>query len=84
MPVLSVSLPRRREAALHMAALKRGIEADHIDHEGDVSYVDLVGARDKINEAAMEAGPVTVLDRSDSVPHGEAIFTLVGRIGFDD
>lgn len=84
MPVLSVRLPSRREQSLALAATKRGIEADLIDRDGGMSYVDLIGAQDKINAAAMEAGPVEVIDRMDSVPHMEPVFTLTGRKGFDE
>lgn len=84
MPVLSIKTPSPLAPVVRMAALKRGIEADTIEVDGNVTYIDLIGARDKINGAAAESPFVTVLDRTDSIPHGESVFTLVGRIGFDE
>ena len=81
MPVVSVSLPTRREQGLAVEAVKHGIEADLIDREDGTSYVDLIGADDKITLVLGKSVEVSVLDRLDKVEHMEPTFTMIGRRG---
>jgi hypothetical protein len=80
MPVLSVSLPASREAVLGLSCLKHGIEANKIDTEGSMIYVDLTGDTLMTLRAALAAGaePLAVVTYTEApkVKPGEA-----GRYG---
>lgn len=69
MPVLSVSIPVRKESILAIAALKYGVEAEVIDREigSSVLYVDLTGRTNKTMSVACEIG-ADVLDEQDKMP----------------
>ena len=65
MPVLSVSIPKRKESILSVCALKYGVEAEVIERdEGPNLYVDLIGRTNKTMSVACEVG-ANVLDEVD-------------------
>lgn len=65
MPVLSVSIPKRKESILSVCALKYGVEAEVIDRDdSDNLYVDLTGRTNKTMSVACEVG-AEVIDEVD-------------------
>lgn len=78
MPVLSCTIPARSEGRISMVALLHGVEADKIDSEDGIIYVDFIGSEDKINLVALD-DEVKIIEQIDSVPHDEPVYTMVGR-----
>ncbi len=69
MPVLSVSIPARKESVLGICALKYGVEANAIDRIPGEStlYVDLIGRENKIMSVACEVGAF-IIEQNDKMP----------------